>query len=271
MIGSTLEIAIGLLVGATFGSFAGVALTRWSTGGSVCAPRRSSCTACGSRVGPSDNIPIVSFLQLKGRCRHCRAAIDPRVLWIEVACGLMGALVVAVGLSSAVAVVVGATGCCVVLATATDLERRVIPDRLTLPLAAVLPPLALGAEVLRLGVGWGGLASSLRTVAVPALLIPMVLALSNAISRSVGTGPLIGGGDVKLLIGTSAALGTLPDGILVFWLTTAVSGGSVALVGLTVGRIARGDRLPFAPFMLCGFIASIISSHPHLQALSGSP
>lgn len=258
---------IGALVGATFGSSAGVALTRWGDGGSVGTPRRSVCATCGRLVRARDNIPIVSYIALRGRCRDCGAAIDRRLLVLEVSCAAMGALVMTVGLAPPAALVVGFTGWAMILATATDLERRIIPDRLTLPLAAIVLPLTLVSEMTRLGGGIDGLQLVTQRIVVPAILVPASLIAMNSAGRRLGSGAILGGGDVKLLIGVGAAVAMLPQGVLLLWMGALISGGAAAGIGLLSGRLRLKDRIAFAPFLLAGFVAAVIGAHPQVTLI----
>jgi leader peptidase (prepilin peptidase)/N-methyltransferase len=259
---------IGALVGATFGSSAGVALTRWGAGGSVGSPRRSVCASCGCPVRARDNIPIVSYIALRGRCRDCGAAIDRRLLVLEVSCAAMGALVMTVGLAPPVALVVGFTGWAMILATATDLERRIIPDRLTLPLAAIVLPLALVMDMTRLGAGLGGLQLVAQRIVVPALVLPVSLLAMNGAGRRLGGGAILGGGDIKLLVGVGAAVAMLPQGVLILWMGALLVGGAAAGLGLLTGRLRMKDRIPFAPFLLAGFVAAVIGAHPQVTLIA---
>jgi leader peptidase (prepilin peptidase) / N-methyltransferase len=238
---------IGLLVGAALGSHAGVALTRWRDGGSAHRPVRSSCPACGTRLRARDLVPIVSWIALRGRCRTCAVPIDRRLLVIEVACTVLGGVAAwtqAPLLHAAIATVVG---CAVVLATATDLERRVIPDRLSIPLALFVVPVVL-LDALLVGQGRSAVRSAEPLLAFsPILLVPAGLVAINVASRRAAGIGAIGGGDIKLLIGVTAATVLVPNGLRSFWAAVAVCGGTFALAGLLTGRLRPGDHLPFAP------------------------
>lgn len=83
---------IGLLFGLAFGSFLNVVLTRVPRGESIATPR-SRCRACGRSLAWFENVPVVSYLALGGRCRTCRAPIGVRYLVVELAAGLTGVLV----------------------------------------------------------------------------------------------------------------------------------------------------------------------------------
>ena len=235
--------------GAALGSAAGSALMRWPDGGSVVRPARSQCFGCGEVIKARDLVPIVSWLMLRGRCRGCAGRIDARLPLLEVASALAVTAVVLVHglrpLSGLLALGVVA----VLLAVLTDLERRTIPDRLTLPLAAVCIPgmiVLAGTSQLRWGViGW-------------AVALPLSIEGSARLSVALGARRPIGGGDVKLLVGLLAlgcgvALGPLR--LIVLSLTL---GGCHAAAGLLSGTIQRGDRLPFAPSIALAFLIVVL-------------
>jgi leader peptidase (prepilin peptidase)/N-methyltransferase len=271
MSAETVVVAIvGSLIGAASGSTAGVALIRWRDGGSLLRPRRSACSSCGKVVAPRDNIPLVSYVVLRGRCRHCGAAIDPRLLVLEAACAGMGALVMVVARTPAVALALGITGCALILATATDVERRIIPDRLSIPLAVTVLPLALHAEAAGLGSDVAGFGSAAGSILPAALGIPGLLVVMNVIGRRIGGSAIVGGGDAKLLVGVGAAVALLPSGVGLLWVGAVMSGGATAAVGVLTGRLGMKDRIAFAPFLLVGFVGAIIAAHVRLDPLGGS-
>lgn len=84
---------IGAVFGAVAGSFLNCARYRVPRGLSLRRPP-SMCPSCKTRLGVPDLVPVLSFLALRGRCRHCRAPIGPASLWVELACALTGALLV---------------------------------------------------------------------------------------------------------------------------------------------------------------------------------
>jgi leader peptidase (prepilin peptidase) / N-methyltransferase len=244
-------------------------LTRWPQGRSVGRPRRSCCAGCGSALRAWENLPVVSWLLLRGRCRTCGVRIDPRLIMLELACAAICGLVATMQVRPAVALVVGLTGCGAALATATDLERRIIPDRLTLPLAAAVLPLSLAAELVRSGEASHAMIGALRMVAAPAVGIPLILVLLNLMAGRWSGTLLIGGGDIKLLVSILAAAATLPDGVALFGSVTAIVGGCIAGAGVLTGRLGLKDRLPFAPILLVGLVATIVWSHPLLKGVLG--
>ena len=150
------------LLGAVFGSFVTVVAHRVPEGVSVLGPR-SLCTSCGGPIGARDNLPIVSWLALRGRSRCCDEPISARYPLTEAA---LAALFVAVALrfhDDAGELVLGLVFVSMLLAiTLTDLERRIIPNRilgvaaiLAVAVAAVSDPASLPERVAA-GAGAGG-------------------------------------------------------------------------------------------------------------------
>ena len=211
----------GGFAGLIIGSFIAALTWRWPLGRSI-VQGRSACDACGEVLGPLELVPVISLLWLRGRCRHCGAAIAPRNLWIELAAGGIGAL--ALGLYPGAVGVSGALFGWGLLALAVlDAEHYWLPDRLTLPL------LALGLVV---GV-W--LDPPLADRVIGALVGFASLTLVAGGYR-LATGRIgLGGGDPKLFAAIGAWLGWLP---LAFVLVLA------ALLGLA---LVLGDRLRGRP------------------------
>jgi prepilin signal peptidase PulO-like enzyme (type II secretory pathway) len=229
--------------GLVFGSFFTVLATRLPRRTSILAPP-SSCPHCGRRIAARDLIPIVSFLLLRGRCRHCRAPISGLYPALEAATAILFALA---GLADGPTAALGPTLVLLsvlVVATATDLGHRIIPNRL------ILGGLAVGALALLpepparwLGAFEGG-----------ALLFAITYALA-VLSRGG-----FGGGDVKLagLMGFLLGPGL---GILAL-LVAFLVGGLAGLFLLSTGRKGRKDAIPFGPYLaLGGTFAALVGDH----------
>src|SRR5215210_4722051 len=127
-------VALALVLGLVIGSFLNVLAYRLPRGESLAHPG-SRCPNCGTPIKPYDNIPVLSWLLLRGRCRHCSHPISPRYPLVELATGLLFAAVV-LAKDDAVDIALG-----LLLVTALvpivliDLEHRLIPNRITLPAA----------------------------------------------------------------------------------------------------------------------------------------
>ena len=128
------RIAGGLafVLGLIFGSFLNVCIHRLPRGMSVVSPR-SACPHCGHQIAAYDNIPVLSWLWLRGRCRHCRARITPRYMVVELALALLFLACYSLfGLTPAT--LKWCTFCFLALGLImTDAETHLLPDRLTLP------------------------------------------------------------------------------------------------------------------------------------------
>src|SRR5690606_19106523 len=121
-----------LLLGSALGSFANVPIHRWPRGLTVTEPKRSACPSCGEPIAARDNVPVLSWLLLRGRCRHCGTAISPRYLVVEVVTAvLFGAVAWVWWESPALLLTLLIFTWSLIVATAIDLEHRIIPNRLT--------------------------------------------------------------------------------------------------------------------------------------------
>lgn len=246
-----------LLGGAVAGSTAGAALRRWPRGERLSVPARSRCDGCGARLRVADLVPVVSWLLLRGRCRSCAGPIGRSVLAVEASSiGVVVATVLVHGPTvRAAALALGAVA--LLVATATDVAHRIIPDRLTLPLAAfgggtLILELAVAPSSGTMRVDWPVL---VWVVGVPSVLRAVAL-LSDVLRRDRP----VGGGDIKLLVGVLALVGVLPGGPVALLLLTVILAGTVALVGLATGRLGRGSRLPLAPSIAVAYLLVVLAS-----------
>jgi leader peptidase (prepilin peptidase)/N-methyltransferase len=239
-----LSAAFGLLVG----SFLNVVAHRLPNGLSVAAGR-SECPSCHHQIRAYDNVPVLSWLLLRGRCRDCSAPISARYPVVEAVTALLWALVAAVA-GETVDVVLG-----IVLVTALvpitliDLDHRRIPNLITLPAAVVA--IAVGTaldpsgELGRLAAGAGGALFLL----VPALVRP----------EGMGMGDVKLAGVLGLCLGPSVAVALL----------VALLSGTAAGVFLAarsgVGE-ARRTAIPFGPYLAFGGVAAIVAGQPLIDA-----
>jgi leader peptidase (prepilin peptidase) / N-methyltransferase len=245
------------LVGLVLGSFANVPIQRWPAGGTVTVPRRSVCPSCETPIRPLDNLPVVSWLVLRGRCRHCGAAISPRYLVVELATGILFASTVAVWgldpLVPALLVFVWA----LVVATAIDLEHRIIPNRLTYRLPLVLVPLlVLAAAAL-------GAWSDLWRALIAGVALPAVMLLLSEAFRFVRGQPGIGMGDIKLAVSIGLVVGYLGGvELVVFAYASVISAVVIALALVVAGRAKLASRIPFGPYLAVGSLVPVLFGGP---------
>lgn len=224
-------------VGACIGSFLNVVIYRLPRRVSVISPR-SRCTWCGQQLAWYHNIPVWSYLALRGRCATCRVSIDPAYVVIEV-----GTALVFVGLFHVWGWSVAFFRYLVLAAlliVAAEVDRRwgIIPDRLLVAGAGMGLMLAMMTEV-----------SDLATLVPAAVVSALVLLILRTGSRLVWGQPGLGMGDVKLAAMMGLFLGW--ENLWVFYLAVLLGGG-VGLLGLLTGCLHRTSRVPFAPFIALG-------------------
>ena len=226
----------GAAAGLIAGSFLGLVAARWPRGEQVLLGR-SHCDDCGRALGPSELIPLVSYMVQRGRCRHCGAPISPSAPLFEVLAAVVGALVFAIA-ETPLAFTWLMFGWALLLLAALDLSHFWLPDRLTLPLAAagLMVGAAKGALLLSLigaAVGWAA------------------LVILGAMYRGARGREGLGGGDPKLLAAIGAWLG--PGALPVVLLIGAVSGLVAAgILKLRGHEIGSGTALPFGVFLVVG-------------------
>lgn len=209
-------------------------MIRWPEGRPVTG--RSACDACGKALSAPELIPVLSFLALRGRCAGCGAALDRRHLAVEIAAGLVGAAALAAwpGLPG---LITALFGWWLLLIAALDAEHQWLPDRLTLPLAAV-----------GLAVGWAGIGPPLTERLIGAAAGFIVLAGIALLYRGLRGREGLGGGDPKLFGALGAWLGwqALP---LVLLGAGLIGFAALLLKHLRGERIAAADRLPLGTFL----------------------
>jgi leader peptidase (prepilin peptidase)/N-methyltransferase len=130
-----LEIAFAALLGAVVGSFLNVVIHRLPRGESLATPG-SRCPSCGAPIAPYDNVPVLSWLLLRGRCRRCRARISPRYPAVELLTAATFAAVVAVlGFDDDLLLQLPFVACLIALA-GIDLDHKLLPNKIVYPMAA---------------------------------------------------------------------------------------------------------------------------------------
>lgn len=235
---------LGLLVG----SFLNVVVWRVPRGESVVSPP-SACPACTAPVRPRDNVPVVSWLLLRGRCRDCRAPVSRRYPLVELGTGVLFAvLALRFGADPVLPAYLYLAAVGVALAL-IDLDTRRLPDVLTLPSYGVVAGL----------LGLGALCGSSSGDLVRALLGGLAMyAVFFALCAAYPAG--MGFGDVKLsgVLGMAVAwTGWGPWGVGLFG--GFLLGGLWGAALLVRGRAGRRSSLPFGPFMLTGALVAVLA------------
>ncbi|MDN4482050.1 prepilin peptidase [Demequina sp. SYSU T0a273] len=236
------------MVGLLLGSFANVLIHRIPRGESIVRPA-SRCPACGRPVRPGENIPVLSWLWLRGRCAGCQAPISGRYPLVELTVGIGFFVVVwAMGATWQALAVVALVYFGVVL-SAIDLEHHRLPDRLTGAFAIVA-----GLCVLGVGVSAGSWEAPLRALVGAAALGLLYGVTFVVYPRGMGFG------DVKLAPSIGAVLGVLGWAPLVVGAFAAFLWGAIAGV-VTMVRSGRrkGVGIPFGPWMFVGALTGVLA------------
>jgi len=240
-------LALGVVAGAVAGSFVNVVAHRVPRGMSVIRPR-SACPGCGHEIRSRDNIPVLSWLLLRGRCRDCGTGISRRYPLVEAgtAAGFAG-LALLVGASWALPGYWWAAGVAIAL-TLTDLDVRRIPDRILLPGAVVTAVLlGLGAA------GDGDLMAALRAAGGGAAYFGLLLVVALAARGGFGFG------DVKLGVLLGMVLAYRSWGALAVGAFASFAlGGLAAIALLATRRAKRKDAIPFGPAMVAGAALALV-------------
>lgn len=240
------------VIGALVGSFLNVVVLRLPRKISIVSPR-SRCPQCGSAIRAIDNVPVLSWIVLGGRCRTCQAPISPRYAIVELLTAIVFVLVFRrFGIAPHTFVYLAFVAALIAI-TFVDIDHRIIPDSISLP-----------------GIPIGILCAALLPHAPGALLPPT--AVSSVIGATVGAAVLwiativgpklfgrdaMGFGDVKLLAMLGAFLGI--HSILFVMLVASITGASMGIVTAVLSRSRiRGSTIPFGPYLAFGAVAYLL-------------
>ena len=237
-----IRVLVALPFGLALGSFMTVVVSRVPVGESVVRPR-SRCPKCGAEIANRDNIPVVSWLLLRGRCRSCGQAIPARYPLLEVSTAGLVVAAAAAYERPWVAVMMAAFLSLMPAIAWIDIERRIIPNRITYP--------AFVGFAVYVVVAWAfdGGTDPVRAL-VGALLYAGVLFVVAIVSRGMGMG------DVKLALVIGIVLGSLGLRFVAVAAAAAVLfGGIGGIVALATGR-DRKSPIPFGPYMAAGAVVA---------------
>jgi leader peptidase (prepilin peptidase)/N-methyltransferase len=240
----SMEATFAGVMGAVLGSFLNVVAFRLPRRESIVKPR-SRCTSCGTAIKPYDNIPVLSWLALRGHCRTCSAPISPRYPLVEAGTALLCAAAVLTHSGAASIALSVALVLVLVPAALIDLEHRIIPNRLTgfgallaLALGSALDP---GGEPTRLIAG----------AAAGGFLLAAALAYPGG----------MGMGDVKLAGVMGLLLGAAVAPAILMALLSGVALGAV-IVARKGARAGRKTAVPFGPFLALGGVVAVFAGQP---------
>jgi leader peptidase (prepilin peptidase) / N-methyltransferase len=243
---------IAAVMGAVFGSFLNVVAYRLPRGESLSRPR-SRCPGCKTPIRPYDNVPVLSWLVLRGRCRSCRIRISARYPLVEAGTGLLCALVVLAKGPDEGALLGLALVLLLVPVTLIDLDHRIIPNRLMLIGVIVAPALVALTRPDAL------LVHAIAAVAAGTFFLVAVLAYPRG----------MGEGDVKLAFVLGLFLGrdVGPALFVALIAGTLVGAAVIARKGVAEGR---KTAVPFGPFLALGAVVALFAGDAMVEWYLGT-
>ena len=247
------------VLGLAVGSFLNVVIWRVPRKVSVVRPP-SHCPQCETPIRPTDNVPVLSWLLLAGKCRHCGNRIPVRYPVVEASCGVLFAAVAArFGTAWDLPAYLVLTAALLAISL-IDLEHFIVPDRITAPLTVSALAL-LGLAAVGEADGWRFGRAVLGGLAFFAFLLLLNLLYPKG----------MGMGDVKLAFSLGLSLGWLGWGQVFLGGFLSFLLGAVVGVGLiATGIKGRKDVVPFGPFLALGTMLTILWGDPILRWYTGS-
>jgi leader peptidase (prepilin peptidase) / N-methyltransferase len=236
---NVLVVGLIFIFGLCIGSFLNVCIYRLPSSMSIVNPSRSICPHCNSTISFYDNIPVFSYLWLKGRCRHCQAPISLRYPLVELMTGIIAVDVFFMFGPTLAGAIYFIFISSLLVITFIDIDHKIIPDVISLPgipigLAAsfVLPAMTFKAALLGMLAGGGSL-----------WIIAWTYSL---ITRKEG----MGGGDIKLLAMIGAFIGW--KGVVFTIFAASVAGTFLGMIVMLVKGKDLKYAIPFGPFLSIG-------------------
>jgi leader peptidase (prepilin peptidase)/N-methyltransferase len=245
-----MDVAAALFVFApalAVGSFLNVVAARLPDRRSLVRPA-SACPGCGAAIARRDNVPLLSWLLLRGRCRSCATPISARYPAVELATALLVAACFATFGLSGEAVVASLFVTVLVVLSAIDVERRILPDRIVLPATALV---LAGRTALDPA---GAPEHLLAAIAASLFLFVALLAYPRG----------MGMGDVKLALLLGVGLGREVAVALLVGMAAALVVGAAILV--RDGLAARKTAIPFGPFLAFGAVVALFAGERLMDA-----
>lgn len=230
--------------GLCIGSFLNVCIYRLPSSKSITNPRRSICPVCNNLIRFYDNIPVLSYIWLKRRCRHCNTIIPFQYPMVELLSGIMAILLFMKFGYSFEGLIYFTFIASLFVITFIDLKHQIIPDVITLPgipvfflFSLAIPSISLKTSLIGILAGGGSL-----------LIIAMGY---NLLTKKEG----MGGGDIKLLAMIGALIGW--QGVLFTIFIASAMGTIIGLFLILKARKGMKFAIPFGPFLSAGAILYI--------------
>ncbi len=241
------------IIGACFGSFANVIMTRLNA---LSLLTRSKCFSCGAKVNNIDNIPVISYLILRGRCRHCKSKFSSQYMWVELTMGIVGVIiwmkVAAVDMPLYISMInyfLDLSLFTILMSIALyDIKHKIVPTQLSS--ALIITGLLMILFRLYISpLGYGLMNNTIEHNAFIEILGGFVTALPYAVLFFFSRGKWVGFGDVLVYAGVGWAMG-LVNGLYIFLYSVWIAGlFSLAWYTMEKNKNVMKLEIPFAPFI----------------------
>lgn len=243
----TLGVILAFVLGLIFGSFATVAAYRIPRRETI-VTGRSKCPNCGRQIKAHENVPVVSYIILRGRCPGCGTKISLRYPLIELATGVLFALAVVKFEVTVTAVVYAAFFWVLVVLTVIDLEHKLLPNRI------VYPTFVAGWVGIVVAALVDGDTARLRSAALGAVVFGGFFFVVAFIYPAG-----MGGGDVKLafVLGTFVGYAGGVGAVLVGMFASFLLGGVIGIIAMRFSGQGRKTKIPFGPFLALGSVIAV--------------
>ena len=246
-------LAFGV-AGLLIGSFLTVVIHRVPRGGNI-ATGRSRCPTCGTEIRAVDNVPVLSWVLLHGRCRACGARISPVYPLLEATTAALFVGAAAAFDSLGLAIAAAAFLALMLAIAVIDARHRIVPNRLVYPAFVVFLAAIAAADL------FGEEASLVRALVGMLVYGGPLLIVGLAVPGGMGMG------DVKLAALIGLVLGSRGLSLVAVAAGVGILGGGVgAIVALLVLRRGRKHQMPFGPFLAIGAVAATLVGTPLTRA-----
>jgi leader peptidase (prepilin peptidase)/N-methyltransferase len=253
-----LVVAFCGVLGLLIGSFLNVVIWRVPRKESIVAPR-SKCPTCDTFIASRDNVPVLSWLALRGKCRHCAARISVRYPLVELATGVLFVAIAARFAHSWALPAYLVLGAALLAISVIDLEHYIIPNRIVYPVGFIL--VGLFALAAALSHDWDAFARALLGGSAAFAVLFVIHVISP---RGMGFG------DVRLCFLLGLALGWLGWEQVLLGIFAGFFYGSVIGLALIVLHVRkRNQHIPFGPFLAAGAITIVLVGAPIVDWYKG--
>jgi leader peptidase (prepilin peptidase)/N-methyltransferase len=263
-----------ILFGLVIGSFLNVCIYRIPRDGSIMSPSRSYCPHCNHQLGALDNIPVFSYIFLRGKCQYCKGNISPRYMIVELLTAGIFALILYKGMSlhqSQFNVAMYILKACIfsaflIVISFIDIDYEEIPDKVVYPGLGIGFLLMVYMSIMNKDIKL--IAFSVLGAVAGALVIILIAIIGKAIFRKEA----MGGGDITLMAMIGMYVGLWPS-IPLTIILSSILGSIVGMILIAFRKKSSDGHIPFGPFLSTGALITILygnelwSLYKHLMRL----